>query len=189
MREPGLVLLVVLLAGMVAPASQARTVSSIDVPEQARVGGHRLQLNGAGIREKFFFDIYVCALYLPKPAHSNAAVAAANGPRRVLMHFVYHKVGRDKLVDAWNEGFEANTSPAERTALHKRIDKFNSLFGDAPRGQVVLLDYVPGKGTTVTIDGHVRGMIPGKDFNDALMRIWLGEHPVTSSLKRELLGQ
>lgn len=189
MHKPGFVALVVLLAGIVAPASQARTVSGIDVAEQVNVGGQRLQLNGAGMREKYFFDIYVCALYLPKPAHTAATALAEGGPRRVLMHFVYHRVGRDKLVDGWNEGFEANTSESERSALQKRINDFNALFGDAPRGQVVLLDYLPGKGTAVSIDGRLRGTIPGKDFNDALMRIWLGEHPVTSALKRGLLGQ
>jgi len=181
---------VVLAVGLMllSPVSQARTVSGVTVPDRVQVAGHELVLNGAGTRTKFFFDIYVCALYLPKPATSMPAVLAEPGPKRILMHFVFHKVTRSQLVGGWNEGFEANIPEAQRTALQQRIDAFNSLFGDAPKGQQVLFDYVPGKGTTVTIDGKPRGTIAGKDFNDALLRIWIGEHPATRSLKRALLG-
>ncbi|MCU7809747.1 MAG: chalcone isomerase family protein, partial [Candidatus Thiodiazotropha sp. (ex Notomyrtea botanica)] len=34
-----------------------------------------------------------------------------------------------------------------------------------------------------------RGVIPGHDFNRALMKIWLGSAPVTRGLKKALLGE
>ena len=46
-----------------------------------------------------------------------------------------------------------------------------------------------GTGTQVTIKGTVKGVIAGKDFNDALLSIWLGEKPVTAKLKDEMLGK
>jgi hypothetical protein len=39
----------------------------------------------------------------------------------------------------------------------------------------------------VTIAKEEKGVIPGKDFNDALLRIWLGEKPVNKGLKEQLL--
>jgi hypothetical protein len=189
MRKIALLAMLTTILVLASTITQARTVSGITIPDRVQVAGHELVLNGAGTRTKFFFDIYVCALYLPKPAASTQAVLAEPGPRRILMHFVFHKVSRSQLVDGWNEGFEENTTKAERASLQQRIDAFDALFGDAPKGQEALLDFVPGKGTTVTIDGTLRGTIAGKDFNDALLRIWLGEHPATRSLKRAMLGK
>ena len=173
----------------ISPSTSAATVSGVDVPDHATVKGTSLVLNGAGMRVKFFFDIYVCALYLPKAAHDTKTVLAETGPNRVLMHFVYKEVGREKLVEAWNEGFEDNSSKSELARLRERIDAFNAMFTTVRRGDVVKLDYEPGTGTRVFIDGKDKGTISGKDFNDALLRIWLGKEPVTGSLKRAMLGK
>jgi hypothetical protein len=50
-----------------------------------------------------------------------------------------------------------------------------------------VLDFFPNQGTVVTIAKQEKGVILGKDFNDALLRIWLGEKPVTKGLKEKLL--
>jgi hypothetical protein len=34
---------------------------------------------------------------------------------------------------------------------------------------VVWIDYLPGKGTRVTVNGTLRGIVPGADFNRALL--------------------
>lgn len=149
--------------------------------------GAKLQLNGAGIREKFFFDIYVAALYLEQPGTGPQAVIVPEARKRVMMHFLYSKVDREKLVDAWNEGFEDNLSAEKRAPLQQRIDQFNAMFEDAVKGDIILLDYTPGQGTRVVINSTDKGIVPGKDFNDALLSIWLGDEPVTSDLKEALL--
>jgi len=54
----------------------------------------------------------------------------------------------------------------------------------------VNLDFVPGHGTRVVINGELRGQpIAGRAFFDALLDGWIGENPVSESLKRALLGQ
>ena len=45
---------------------QARIVSGVEIPEKLMINGSQLILNGAGVREKFFLDLYVGALYLKK---------------------------------------------------------------------------------------------------------------------------
>lgn len=151
--------------------------------------GVELYLNGAGVRSKFFFDIYIAALFLPAPARTVDDVLSADVRKRMVMHFLYSKVDKDKLVEGWEEGFAGNTSAAEVEKLRPLIDQFNDCFRDVVEGEVVLLDYIPGKGTSVTIGGGLRGIIVGKEFSDALLRIWLGEKPVTGKLKAQLLGQ
>ena len=169
--------------------AEAREMAGVMVQETIRDDdGAVLQLNGAGIRTKMFFDVYLAQFYLEKPSASAAEAIAADGKKRMIMHFLYKEVSRDKLVEAWNEGFRNNTASEELAGLQARIDQFNELFEDVRKGDVVVLDFHPATGTAVTVKGRQKGVIPGKDFNDAMLKIWLGEKPVTESLKKELLG-
>ena len=61
---------------------------------------------------------------------------------------------------------------------------------EATKGMAIALDWVPGTGTLVQIEGKPAGRtIPGEDFYRGLLRIWLGDDPVQADLKRALLGQ
>ena len=51
--------------------------------------GTTLQLNGAGIRSKFFMDIYIAELYMEKPSTVAAEVIGDKGKKRIVMHFLY----------------------------------------------------------------------------------------------------
>ncbi len=178
----------VLLSLTILPA-QSRELAGVSIEEQLSLPeAGTLVLNGAGIRYKFFFKIYVGALYLPQKQSDAVKVLAANSPSRIVMHIVYDEVPRQKLVNAWNEGFENNSSQQVLQQIQPRIDEFNSWFGDLRQGDVVLLDYLPGQGTRVSIKGEVKGVIPGEDFNRALLSVWLGEEPVTEELKDAMLG-
>ncbi len=177
-----------LLAWLLAGAAAARTLEGVSLPEEMAVAGRTLVLNGAGVREKFFFDIYVAALYLPRRSADAGRILASGEPWRMVMHFLYRKVARGKLADAWEEGFAANLPPERLAYLRPRLDRFKSLFPDLKRGQEVVLDHLPGEGVRVYLDGRELGRIDGDDFAAALLSVWLGERPVTDSLKAALLG-
>lgn len=179
-------LALLLLGPAVAPAVE---VGGANLPDSATVERTPLPLNGAGVRSKFFVKVYAAALYLPAPAREFDAVLALRGPKRLLMHFVHDRVERDKLVEAWREGFAANTAAAQLPALQARIDTFNGWFDTLVAGDEVVLDLLADGSTRVTIRDQLRGAIPGADFQRALLAIWLGEHPADASLKRGLLGQ
>jgi hypothetical protein len=104
------------------------------------------------------------------------------------MDMLYSKVEKKKLVDAWNDGFKANLSSGELSALNESIQQFNAMFDTLVEGDRVKIDYAPGKGTNVTINGEVKGTVVGGGFRKALLKIWLGDEPVTDSLKKAMLG-
>ena len=165
----------------------ARTVADVSIPEQVTVGGQTLVLNGAGVREKFFFDIYIAGLYLPHRMNDAQAILDKNPPWRMLMHFVYSRVSRKRLADGWREGFEENLPADRRTALEERIGRLIALFPELHKGDEVVLDHLPRQGVMVTIRGRQVGRIEGDDFARALLAIWLGPRPVTTSLKKALV--
>ncbi len=156
----------------------------IALPDTTRT----VQLNGVGFRKKFFVKVYIGALYTEKLARSRDDVIAMEGPRRIAMHIVHDEISREKLVDAWNDGFENNPSDDDLNKLRADIDKCNAMFPAAKAGDVIHVDYIPGTGTRVTINGEQKGVIPGRDFNNAVVDIWLGEEPADSKLKKAMLG-
>lgn len=182
--------LMILVVLMISVPAVAREIAGIEVPEKVvQADGKELKLNGAGIRSKFFFKIYIAELYLEQTGNDVGKILAFDGGKRMTMHFLYDEVGKDDLVDAWNEGFEANGTAEQLKNCADRIEQFNALFEMVKEGDQVVLDYSPGTGTSVTIKGQEKGVIEGKDFNDLLLSIWLGKEPVTEDLKDDLLGK
>jgi len=167
--------------------SMAVEVEGVHVPGTAVVAGQSLQLNGAGVRTKFFFDIYVGALYLRHPAHEAKEAIEGAGPKRVSMYFLYGEVGQKKLTDGWVEGFEKNQSKAAMDRLRPRLSQFNAMFGNTLKGDVYIFDFLPDGDTTVTLKGREKGRIQGEDFQRALLAVWLGKHPADKDLKKAML--
>ena len=90
--------------------------------------GPALILNGAGIRDKFFFKIYVAALYLPRAQSNRLKLLQEFLPSRMLMHIVYNEESKGKLVNAWVEGFQSNANDAEYRLLEARLALFNQML-------------------------------------------------------------
>ena len=169
---------------------QAREFGGVQFPDKVALPDttKTVQLNGVGYRKKFFVKVYIGALYTEKLARSRDEVVAMDGPNRVVMHFLHEEVSQEKLVSAWNEGFEENLSDENLEKLRPQIDKFNAMFPTVRQGDVIYLDYIPGTGTRVIINDEQKGVVAGKDFNSAMLDIWLGEEPASSKLKDAMLG-
>ena len=166
------------------------TIDGVEIPDTLRLanGGPALVLNGAGVREKLFLDIYIGALYLPVKSGDAQAILSATGPACVAMHFLYKEVSREKITDAWEDGLAANHTTTEMKAFQPQLENFNALFRTMRRGEIIRICYLPGTGTEVWINGERRGGVKGEPFFHALLGIWLGAHPVSNDLKQGMLG-
>jgi len=181
-----------LLSGLTLASFPAAsvTIDDIEIPDTLTVAdeGPALVLNGAGIREKLFLDIYIGALYLPAKSSDAQAILSAPGPACVAMHFLYKQVSKEKITDAWEDGLAANKTTTEMQAIQPQLEKFNALFRTMHKGEVIRICYLPGAGTEVRINGERRGKVEGETFFHALLAIWLGTHPVSNDLKQGMLG-
>jgi Chalcone isomerase-like len=169
--------------------AQAIEIKGVKVDETAQVGGNALVLNGAGVRTKLMFKVYVAGLYLTQKQTSADAVLSDSGYKRVSMHFL-RELSAEKLLHAMDEGFEANNSAAEMTTVEPQMKAFRQMMTSAKvvkEGDVILLDYTTA-GTQVSLNGKVLGVVEGLAFNQALLRVWLGRNPVDASLKKAMLG-
>lgn len=164
----------------------ALEIAGVQIPETLNT---ELTLNGAGIRSKFFFKIYIAELYLEHPAKTAEKVLDTPGRKRMTMHILYDEVTKEKLVDGWNEGFRTNLNDEQLKQLAPEIKQFNELFVTVHEGEEIILDYAPDTGTVVTIAGVKKGAVQGAAFNSALLAIWLGKEPVGDDLRDALLGK
>lgn len=168
----------------------AAEVAGVKVSDTAQVGAQPLLLNGAGVRNKWLFKVYVGALYLPQQETSAEAIIADEHPHRVALHML-RDLGSKKLYGAFSEAIGANHTPAELAALDAELKQMAQIFdaiGEAKEGDLISLDYLPAGGTQIGVNGTVRGTIAGAAFNRALLKIWLGRKPAQESLKKEMLG-
>ena len=175
-----------------SPALATVEVANVAFDDHATVAGQILTLNGAGLRTRFIFNIYTIGLYLPLKTSSAAIAMAEPGPKRIRF-VMKHTVTAQELADAFDAALQANNSAAQLQVIGSRLDEFRKLLtslGGAKQGSEYLLDYEPGVGTHLTVDGMVRDApIPGADLFEALMRAWLGPRPVQEKLKEALLGR
>lgn len=183
------VLFVLLLA---CTPLQAAEVAGVKIEDSARVAGADLKLNGAGLRSKAFFKVYAMGLYLQDRQATGAAVLAAPGAKRVHLHML-RDVDAGDFSEALADGIKDNHTEAEAKALAPRLAVLTGLMNEikqAKTGLAIQLDWLPGAGTQVVIGGQARGKpIEGEDFYRALLRIWVGDKPVSGDLKKALLGQ
>lgn len=180
-----------ILSGLLLSLSiNASTIANINIPDTVSHTDQstRLTLNGAGIRTKFIFDIYIGSLYLVKTQKTSEAVYAAHGEKRISMHFLNDEVSKEKLVDDWNDGFKNNLTTNELTKFKTQIEQFNSFFVSVKKGDVINLHYIPTTGTEVTINNKSVGLVEGDMFFIALLKIWLGDEPADTDLKKAMLG-
>jgi hypothetical protein len=142
------------------------------------------------VRTRAFFKVYVGALYLQQKTGATAAVLSDTGPKRVAMHMM-RDLTSEQLFSALNDGLKNNHSAGDLAKLEPQVKQLEGIFAAlkaAKNGDVILLDYLPGAGTRVTVNGEARGTMPGEEFYRALLRVWLGDQPADGALKKAMLG-
>ena len=175
----------------IGASAQAVEVEGVKFEPTVQVGGAALQLNGAGLRTRVFFKVYVAGLYVPQKANNAAALLAQKGPRRVAITML-RNVDSDTFSASLVEGLKNNLSEAQFTGFKAQIDALNANFkaaGEAKKGDAIHLEFAPEGGTRVIVNGKAQGSaIAGEEFFAAVLRIWLGDKPADADLKKGMLG-
>lgn len=156
-------------------ADSTRTMNGVVMPLTISVGGRTLHLNGAALRKKAIFKVYVAALYVATKSTSAEAILADDAPRRMEMHFL-RDVDKKKICDAWAEGLKDNT-PDASAEVKTQFTELCNLMDDIKDDQAFVFTYVPGEGTTVSVAGNEKGKIGDKAFSDAMLKTWIGPKP------------
>lgn len=171
--------------------AQPVEVANVKYEPTLDLAGQKLVLNGAGIRYKFVVKVYTAGLYLSAKAGSTTDVLAAPGPKRIHIHML-RDIDGNELGKLFTKGMEANAPREEFVKSINGVLKLSEIFASRKQlnsGDSFSVDYVPGIGSTVLLNGKAIGeTIKEPEFFSALLRIWLGDKPADDGLKDALLG-
>jgi hypothetical protein len=170
----------------------AQDLGGVKLTPTVQVAGSTLQLNGAGVRYRFVVKVYAAALYLGTRATTPEAVLGQPGPKR--MHVVMLRdIDANELGRLFTRAMQDNASKESFSKSIPGTLRMADIFSAKKRlaaGEHFSVDWVPGQGTLVLVNGVAQGdPIKEPEFFDALMRIWLGHNPADRMLKEQLLGQ
>jgi len=181
------------IAGLLTLNTLAATldIHGVKLNDNTEVHGTRLQLNGAGTRYKGPFKVYVAGLYLGKKTGAPDEVVNQPGPKRLSITML-RNIDAAELGKLLTRGMEDNMGKSEMSKLIPGLIRMSQIFSDQKKmvtGDNLMIDWVPGAGTVITVKGKVQGE-PFKEpeFFKALMSIWLGPVPADWQLKDAMLG-
>ena len=153
------------------------------------IAGKTLHLVGGGVREATFLkiDVYRGVFYAEHAGCDFGRMVAADEVKLLRMDFV-RDVGAKKQSEAMQESFKKQTPRDASPELRARIATFLRVFDkDVDEGDGIEVRYVPNEGTTVRVNGKVRGAtIPGHDFMQVMWNIWYGKETCCPHLFEDL---
>ena len=190
----GLAMLLLLAACAWHGSSRAAEVEGVRFDDRLRLDAahQELVLNGAGVRTKFIFKVYAIGLYLTEKVRQGREALQLPGAKRVAIAILMNEITADQFMSAIREKLTAGVGTPEGEAIRHGVEHVNEIIDAVKllkRGHTVSLDFIPGVGTRVMINGEMKGhAIPGQAFFNALLDGWIGDKPVSEALKRSLLG-
>jgi hypothetical protein len=180
-----------MLLGSAAGLAQPVDVEGVKFEPTVQVGGQPLVLNGAGIRTRAIFKVYAAGLYVPQKSNDPAVLLAQKGPRRVAIGML-RSVDAESFAGALNDGLKNNLNEQQMAGFKAQIDTLNAnlkALGEAKKGDNILFEFTPEAGTRIVVNGQGKGTaIPGEDFFEAVLRVWIGAKPADGALKKGMLG-
>lgn len=167
---------------------QAQTkVAGISLPNTLTIDNKTLLLNGAGVREKYWMNMYAGGLYLTEKNNEPQKIITSTQPMAIRLHIVSGLITSEKMEEAINEGFEKSTN-GKTQALKTRIDEFTAAFREEIK-QGDIFDIVYSANTiSILKNNKLKAKIKGHDFKEALFGIWLSANPADENLKKGMLG-
>lgn len=160
-------------------------------PVRAQPAGHppNLMLDGAAVSRAGeaarthllgLVEFYSVALYAGTPVE-RARLLSADAPKALRIEIRYKDDFRRSIAVDWRHELIPRLEPAA-------IEHLRQAFAPLQAGDVVLIDYVPGKGTTVRVNKAVAATGAHHDLMLAFLDHWLGQRPVSEDMKRALVA-
>lgn len=181
------IFLLLALALSAAPASARAPEPSF--PPNIELGSSDTALSKIGEYRylyRMFFKLYDAALYT-LPGATAEDVLTAKTQFRLQFRYL-REIEKAIILKSSEKMLHKNLSPAELQQISDRVNRINEACRTVDEGDHSSLTYQPGVGTTLAINGEAQITIEGEDFARLYFKIWLGQQPISQSLRQSLLG-
>jgi len=173
-----------------APAFAATvTVEGKDYPDTVTVEGKTLKRVGAGLREKWMFNVYTMGVYTESGSCDTSAIVGKDEVKYFRLDML-RNVSGEKMGSTIGGSFRDHMPAGASDALKQESETFQGYFKDeCTKGSILEFTYVPGTGTLLKQNGKALGApIPGADFMRVLWDIYFGGNTCCKDLKKQILS-
>ncbi len=175
-----------------ARAELVAEVEGVQFPTSLTMDGVKVVLNGAAVRKRAYFKPDALGLYLPSKVTSLDAAVHLPGPKRVRI-FVLRELTGAVISKHFLNDFKLVATEAEFKQMINDIGQIGAIYGAIPRvvkGDVVDIDWVPGKGLMSTLNGKPLHATPinSEKMYEVTLRIVAGA-AASQEMREQLLGQ
>lgn len=179
---------ILFLTSILIYSAQAQVnISGVAIPDKLKVQNEELTLNGAGIRIKYFMDLYVGSLFLVQKGSDAKAIIKGEEPMAVRLNIISGMITSDRMEESVNDGFEKATN-GDLSKIQVQVDRMLDVFSE----EIEIGDEFQFNAYKNTVDIYKNGdkltTIKGKEFKEALFAIWLGDKPADKALRRKMLN-
>ena len=136
---------------------------------------------------RMFFKLYDVALYA-EPKASAKDVLSASVSYRLQFRYL-REIDKAIILKSSAKILDKNLNPDELRQIAERVDRLNAAYQTVKDGDHSSLTFQPDVGTTLRINGSPVTTIEGADFARLYFKIWLGERPISDSLREALSGR
>lgn len=180
-----------ILALLSSTQTSAQTkIGGIVMPNVMKVNDTYLKMNGGGVREKYWIDLYVGVLYVTTKTTDANSIINADEAMAIKMRITSGMVSNEKLEEAVREGMEKSTKGNMEPVQERMETLIAKGFSEAVvEGDVFDLIYVPGEGVSLHKNSKSLVTVKGLDFKKALFGVWLCDDPADETLKKKMLGK
>jgi hypothetical protein len=158
-------------------SAESALIEGVSYP---KIGEHRVSY-------KLLFKLYDAALFAEAGATAEQ-VLARNCSFRLEFRYL-RSISKATILKSADHMLAKNLNAEALPQIAAATQQLHAAYRSVETGDVSSLTYITGVGTTFAINGEQLITIPGKDFAQYYLQIWLGEHPVSVQLRDRLLGK
>ena len=171
-------------------SAQTQTVNGNLYSETVEVAGRTLTLVGAGLRERWWFDIYTMGAYVESHTCNPRRLISVDEVKFIRIDLL-RDVEAKSMARALKDAFEKNLPTEARSNVRLQINTALGYFKkDLEKGDSMELTYVPGVGTAIMQNSEQQGAtISGKRVSDVLWNSYFSSATCCSGLKKRILSR
>lgn len=141
-----------------------------------------LALAGCAARRFLVIPVYELRLYLPQRPASEAAAFDPTAAKVVELTITYPGNVPGGMPGSWRARFE------ERRLSPALIADLDRLYQNLKGGDVLAIEYRPGRGSVVRLNTVTQTVDPGAALIEALLDIWMGPRALNPDIRKQLLS-
>ena len=153
-------------------------------------GNPALKKRGSGTARYLLFRVYDAALYTNVDSESDTDVVAQPGSQPACLEICYHRaLSAEVLATAADKVLSEQNSPVELAEIQPQIDQLHNAYKPVSVGDRYRLCRDQSAQLTLSLNGKPLTTVAGREFSTRYLDIWLGERPLSRSLRAELLAE